>query len=91
MFCHKFMFFCNLLTQREARKLLAEGTVSTYEKAELVVQLRTLNFKEEECILAAKECSTVDAAITFLQQECDLCAGKYSMKQVSARCGFLLL
>ncbi|KAF6215049.1 hypothetical protein GE061_009798, partial [Apolygus lucorum] len=69
-------------TEREARRLLAEGIVSSYERAELVVQLKALNFNQEDALLAAKECSSMESAIAFLQQECDLCAGKYCMKQM---------
>lgn len=69
--------------QREARRLLAEGLVASYDQAELAVKLKALNFNEQDCMSAVKECSNLDAAVAFLQQECDLCAGKYCMKQVS--------
>uniref|UniRef100_A0A0K8T469 E3 ubiquitin-protein ligase RNF31 n=2 Tax=Lygus hesperus TaxID=30085 RepID=A0A0K8T469_LYGHE len=69
-------------TEREARRLLAEGIVSSYDRAELVVQLKALNFNQEDALLAAKECSSMESAIAFLQQDCDLCAGKYCMKQM---------
>ena len=42
-----------------------------------------LNFDEDECINAANECSTLYTAISYLQQECELCASKYPVKEVS--------
>lgn len=78
------MFLCiNTFLQREARRLLAEGLVSTYDQAEIAVQLKELNLEDDMILTAAKECSSLEAAISFLQQECQLCAGKYSVNQVS--------
>lgn len=42
-----------------------------------------LAFDRSQSIEAAIECSSVHAAITYLQQECQLCAEKFTMKQVS--------
>jgi hypothetical protein len=58
--------------------------VKTYEQAELAVKLMDLKFEQDEALNAAQECSTLNAALSFLQQECELCTGKYPMKQVSA-------
>jgi hypothetical protein len=58
--------------------------VKTYEQAERAVKLMDLKFEQDEALNAAQECSTLNAALSFLQQECDLCTGKYPMKQVSA-------
>ncbi|CAL1281183.1 unnamed protein product [Larinioides sclopetarius] len=67
---------------RKVRKLVADKKVRTYRKAEIVVQLMDLNFQEEEAIQAASECSTLELAISFLQQDCLLCAGKYPVSQM---------
>lgn len=69
--------------QRQVRRFLAEGLVKTYEQAELAVKLMNLKFEQDEALNAAQECSTLNAALSFLQQECELCTGKYPMKQVS--------
>ncbi|GLG99758.1 Potential E3 ubiquitin-protein ligase ariadne-1 [Gryllus bimaculatus] len=68
--------------ERQVRRCLAEGLVSTYDQAELAVRLMALKFEQEEAVNAAKECSTLYAAISFLQQECELCTGKYPMKEM---------
>ncbi|XP_024082766.1 uncharacterized protein LOC106665625 isoform X4 [Cimex lectularius] len=68
--------------EREVRRILAEGLVQTYSQAELVVKLKNLDFDEEQCIAAAAECNDVEMAVAYLQQECYLCAGKYTMKQM---------
>lgn len=62
---------------------LAEGQVSDYQQAELAASLMALKFSSDEALEAVRHCSTIDAAISFLQQECELCAGKYPMNQVS--------
>lgn len=71
------------MKQRQVRRCLAEGLVSTYDQAELAVHLMDLKFDRDLCIAAATECSTVQAAMAYLQQECQLCTGKYPMKHVS--------
>ena len=68
--------------QRQARRLLAEGQVDSYQQAELAVSLMALKFSSEEALEAVRDCNTLDAAVAFLQQECELCAGKYAMNQV---------
>ncbi|CAG2059672.1 unnamed protein product, partial [Timema podura] len=69
--------------RRQVRRCLAEGLVSTYEQAEIAVKLIDQKFDREEALSAAQECSTLAAAIAFLEQECELCMGKYTMKQAS--------
>jgi E3 ubiquitin-protein ligase RNF31 len=69
--------------QRQVRRFLAEGLVKTYDQAELAVKLMDLKFEQDEALNAAQECSNLNAALSFLQQECELCTGKYPMKQVS--------
>lgn len=69
--------------QRQVRRYLAEGTVPTYVKGEILVKLLNLDFPEGDAIQAALECSNIYMALKFLQQECELCMGKYPMKQVT--------
>lgn len=69
--------------QRKVRQLLAEGKTVSYEKAELATRLMNLNFDEDESIYAANECSSLYSAISYLQQDCELCASKYPVKEVS--------
>ncbi|XP_064212934.1 E3 ubiquitin-protein ligase lubel isoform X6 [Tribolium castaneum] len=71
-----------LTKARQARRFLAEGQVESYQQAELAVSLMTLKFSAEEALEAAKDCHTLDAAIAYLQQDCELCAGKYPMNQI---------
>lgn len=68
--------------QRQIRRFLAEGRVQSYDEAELTVRLLNLQFDEEDALDAAKECGSLDMALAYLQQECELCTGKYPMKQV---------
>ena len=65
------------------RQLLAEGRTTSYDKAELAAKLMDLKFDEDEAIYAANECSSLYMAISYLQQDCELCAGKYGVKEVS--------
>ncbi|XP_039278499.1 E3 ubiquitin-protein ligase lubel isoform X2 [Nilaparvata lugens] len=41
-----------------------------------------LEFERELSLSTAKECSSLPAALALLQQECQLCAEKYTMKQM---------
>lgn len=63
---------------------LAEGQVTDYQQAELVVSLMSLKFTEDEALEAVQHCNSLDGALTFLQQECELCAGKFPMNKVSS-------
>ncbi|XP_035722285.1 E3 ubiquitin-protein ligase lubel-like isoform X6 [Vespa mandarinia] len=67
---------------RTARRLLAEGRASNYEEAEVAASLLALKFGDAEAIHAAKECGSVESALAFLQQECELCTGRYAMSQM---------
>lgn len=69
--------------QRQARRFLAEGQVENYQQAEVAVSLLSLKFTSAEALKAAKECHNLDAAIAYLQQDCELCAGKYAANEVS--------
>ncbi|KDR18370.1 RING finger protein 31 [Zootermopsis nevadensis] len=68
--------------ERQVRRFLAEGLVKTYDQAELAVKLMDLKFEQDEALNAAQECSNLNTALSFLQQECELCTGKYPMKQM---------
>ncbi|KAL2726532.1 E3 ubiquitin-protein ligase lubel isoform X3 [Vespula squamosa] len=68
--------------ERTARRLLAEGRASNYEEAEVAASLLALKFGDAEAIHAAKECGNVESALAFLQQECELCTGRYAMSQM---------
>ncbi|XP_017774763.1 PREDICTED: uncharacterized protein LOC108561373 isoform X3 [Nicrophorus vespilloides] len=67
---------------RQARRLLAEGQVQTYEQAELAISLLSLKFDLEESLEAVQGCSTLDSALAYLEQECELCAGKCAMSNM---------
>lgn len=69
--------------QRIARRLLAEGRAANYDEAEVAASLLALKFGDVEALQAAKECSSVESALAFLQQECELCTGRFAMSQVS--------
>jgi len=77
---HEIEFFCFLL-QARAQECLLQGLVSTYDQAEIAAQLMELKFDRSQSIDAATECSNIYAAITYLQQECQLCTGNFPMKQ----------
>ncbi|KAG8036853.1 hypothetical protein G9C98_004175 [Cotesia typhae] len=68
--------------ERTARRLLAEGRVSSYDEAEIAASLIGLKFQDDEAIHAAKECTSVESAIAFLQQECELCTGRFAVSQI---------
>ncbi|XP_076398262.1 linear Ubiquitin E3 ligase isoform X12 [Megachile rotundata] len=68
--------------QRIARRLLAEGKASNYDEAEVAASLLALKFGDVEALQAAKECSSVESALAFLQQECELCTGRFAMSQM---------
>ncbi|KAL1491493.1 hypothetical protein ABEB36_012082 [Hypothenemus hampei] len=70
------------ILERQARRFLAEGQVKNYDQAELAATLMTLNFSIDQALDAVRDCSSIDAAIAYLQQDCELCAGKYPMKKI---------
>ncbi|XP_076398253.1 linear Ubiquitin E3 ligase isoform X3 [Megachile rotundata] len=70
------------LGTRIARRLLAEGKASNYDEAEVAASLLALKFGDVEALQAAKECSSVESALAFLQQECELCTGRFAMSQM---------
>ncbi|XP_076228824.1 linear Ubiquitin E3 ligase isoform X2 [Nomia melanderi] len=70
------------LETRIARRLLAEGKASNYDEAEVAASLLALKFGDVEALHAAKECSSVESALAFLQQECELCTGRFAMSEM---------
>ncbi len=69
-------------SQRQVRRLLAEGRISSYEKGEMVVQLQNLEFQEDEALVAVEQCDDIYSATKFLRQECELCANTMNVKEV---------
>jgi E3 ubiquitin-protein ligase RNF31 len=72
----------DFLFQRLARKFLAEGLVDNYMQAELAVSLVELKFEKDSAIWACKESDDIDGAIMLLQQDCELCTGKYALNMM---------
>ena len=69
--------------QREVRRLLAEGKISTYEKGEIVVKLMEHEgATEEEALIAATNCDNFETAKTYLKQECELCMNVMNVVEV---------
>ncbi len=62
--------------------MLATGKVSTYNKAEIAVELIGQYYEEDEACLAVEATETQEAAEAYLQQECELCAGVMKVKEV---------
>lgn len=56
--------------------------MNTYQQAEIAVSLMALKFTTAESLEASKNCHDLDSAIAYLQQDCELCAGKYPAHEV---------
>lgn len=56
--------------------------MKNFYEASLVVELVQMKFSEQTAIWAATQCSTIEQAIAFLQQECELCTEQYPMNQI---------
>lgn len=61
---------------------MAEGRVNSYDEAEIAATLMSLKFRDDEALHAAKECTSVESAVAFLQQECELCTGRFAVSQL---------
>eukprot|EP00095_Tigriopus_kingsejongensis_P009844 maker-scaffold21_size687808-snap-gene-5.36 protein:Tk09844 transcript:maker-scaffold21_size687808-snap-gene-5.36-mRNA-1 annotation:"ring finger protein 31" len=72
---------------RQARRLLAEGKVPSYEKGELVVTLTTLYYDFDEALMAAQTTDTVAEAEKYLQQECELCTNVMKLREICKMIG----
>ena len=70
------------ILQRQVRRLLAEGKITSYDKGELAVKLKDMEFEEDEALVAADNCEDVYTATKFLHQECELCASRMNVKEV---------
>ncbi|XP_076352720.1 linear Ubiquitin E3 ligase isoform X2 [Tachypleus tridentatus] len=68
--------------ERKVRSFLAQGKCQTYEQSEIVVKLMDMKFDEKESLQAAMECDSLYQAVNFLQQECELCSGKFPMAEM---------
>ena len=73
--------------QRRASRLLHSGRAQSRAEAELASELMALRFPAEDSLQAASQCSGLYAAVSFLHQECELCAGRYSAREVSGSPG----
>ncbi|KAG8196404.1 hypothetical protein JTE90_009039 [Oedothorax gibbosus] len=69
-------------TERRVRQLVTDRKVRTYRKAEIVVQLEEAGFSQDEAVQAANECSNFEMALSYLQQECLLCAGHFPVSHI---------
>ena len=73
--------------QRRASRLLRSGRAQSQVEAEMASQLMALRFPADESLQAATQCSSLYAAVSFLHQECELCAGRCSAKEVRGGTG----
>ncbi|XP_059060385.1 E3 ubiquitin-protein ligase lubel [Achroia grisella] len=62
--------------ERQARMLLAEGAAENWEQAHLAVELVSRGVDPPTALLAALECIDLTSALTYLNQECELCASR---------------
>ncbi|CAH0726116.1 unnamed protein product, partial [Brenthis ino] len=78
--------------ERQARMLLAEGAMETWEQAQLAVDLISQGTDPPSALLAALECADLNSALVYLHQDCELCASKFpehemvSMLRCTHRC-----
>ncbi|XP_039430325.1 E3 ubiquitin-protein ligase lubel isoform X8 [Culex pipiens pallens] len=66
----------------QARRLLDNGLVQSYQQAELAVQLIEMRYNHDNAIWAATQCHTIEEAKDLLQKECELCLGVYPMNEI---------
>lgn len=62
--------------------LLAEGAMETWEQAQLAVELVSQGIDPPAALLAALECADLNSALTYLHQDCELCASKFPEHEV---------
>ncbi|XP_013778597.1 uncharacterized protein LOC106463128 isoform X1 [Limulus polyphemus] len=70
--------------ERKVRSFLTQGKCQTYEQSEIAIKLMDMKFDEKEALQAAMECDSLYQAVNFLQQECELCSGKFPMAEMLA-------
>uniref|UniRef100_A0A1B0CJK6 Putative microtubule-associated protein futsch isoform x3 n=1 Tax=Lutzomyia longipalpis TaxID=7200 RepID=A0A1B0CJK6_LUTLO len=68
--------------EERAKQLLDEGLVNNLAIGHVAATLIDLKFSKESSVWAASECCDLDGALILLQQECELCTGKYPMNQM---------
>lgn len=64
------------------RRFYAEGLTESIYAAELAVSLMEMKYDRRTSLWAASECSTIEQAIAFLEQECELCTESYPMNEM---------
>lgn len=64
------------------RRFYAEGLTESIYSAELAVSLMEMKYDKKTSLWAASECSTIEQAIAFLEQECELCTEQYPMNEM---------
>ncbi|XP_037297749.1 E3 ubiquitin-protein ligase lubel isoform X2 [Manduca sexta] len=78
--------------ERQARMLLAEGATERWDQAQLAVELISRGTEPSAALMAALECTDLDAALAYLHQDCELCASRLpehemvSMLRCTHRC-----
>lgn len=65
-----------------ARRFIDDGLLENYLDAALAVELMQMKFDEKTAIAAAVECNSLEQAIAFLRQECELCTETYPMNKI---------
>lgn len=64
------------------RRFYAEGLTESIYGAELAVSLMEMKFDKKTSLWAASECTTLEQAIAFLKQDCELCTEQYPMNEM---------
>lgn len=65
-----------------ARRFMDDGLLDNYLDAALAVELMQMKFDEKTALAAAVECNSLEQAIAFLRQECELCMETYPMNKI---------
>lgn len=65
-----------------ARRIMEDGLLDNYLDAALAAELIQMKFDEKTAIAAAIECNSLEHAIAFLRQECELCTETYPMNKI---------
>lgn len=68
--------------QIKIRRFYAEGLTDSIYSAELAVSLIEMKYDKKTSLWAASECSSIEQAIAFLEQECELCMERQPMNQM---------
>lgn len=65
--------------------LLAEGATENWEQAQLAVELVARGADTPAALLAALECIDLNSALTYLHQDCELCASRLPEHEVGVQ------